>query len=1285
MSGESSAKASYDRIQALLARQNSTPSPSELAEGAAGVSGNIYESQNATQRSNAMFASSSSFLGGDQGHEKEQLSEDFGISMEDGVDTSMEQSQQQQRDGGLNVETQFHQSLNAFLFRGPDEDLVGIRLEDKQIWNVVISEYTNSADQSFGDAERRLRTTRDAMEEAETNRMGSAKSRHAVKERKSAEVGESKAERDLWALLSIFARADLLIDLDGDACEKRARDAIQSLSPNAPAAHVHNVALQTDLRMKKGRVLCEWLETAARYDIMDVEPVDEPWQRTLNSHKLLSDGVALGTAVHMARNQVTSAHPDAQLSPDGLIFRLEERDNEQQDALLQAVWRFVRAGNITEAQQLSWRHHVFWLAASLSGAADPFYDSPDNRGIVNSGNEDDMNVDDEAQAVEAGGGRETIIRRGNLRRPVWLHSAWLYADKLASQSANWEQSNCSNGISSGICVLSGALYEMSIYAALGNNLPVLLKSPCLASWSDRLWAVVRAAHERDTMEAVRIHRAGKLRHSSLYPDCHHAIVRAEEELLTRGKEAGLANIGFANASSVSPSTSGNITALLQVTRPPTTSSGANTEASLLGLQAAVVQGYSGIDAFLRESLPPLLTLCSDYFEAALSRIVLAEDSTATTGTATATAETVPFPGAERFLRVVVHLLLWLRYSAPPSEDEDGEAVDMLTRGGSRFDLAKLPALTDALFYQAMECYVDYLVCTRQRGLVASYTCFLSQTRRVRAYARLLIMTQAQAQPSLSPSSSSAGSYNAFMEHPDAAEVMMMAKSNFCNDDVVQIATAVIEASKSREGKRALFGTTATASSSSSSHDSISPREQGEGVEGVEGDEQALQSLKWLCIDPVHRLEAVLQANRLIARLLLTAFGQDESSGRGVSNAHLLAIPTRMGKAHALVRKVLSPSCLPADTEHVGNSLLIALREQLSAEQPQDEEESLALEEEEQELLLKEAQWGVNMRQCGFWKAYLLAHDKAQHFAESLRSFQATRSDTNSSSSSFLAGNLNNASYRAKLETGAQDVINAVLHAITGRDTRTDSAEGELAASTGCMEIWHDAETLSVRSARQAVNLFMAGATVRLGTFKEGEAGYLKLDDCASLRSALSGLEKRSADLLDPATSLTHTAATKTPPDATGAAPRVVTRQREALHLTNGVLFDLVTAVEGCDDSAQKVPLRHDLKVAIEKVSLSLTDLAEARSVCTDAVCALLHLYTSVCLESGKAMEALDMPSFAHRWYARGVKMATLLADTDPALQLASTMPVTNIEKLLADVNACAVKTVDLKGRFDITI
>ena len=61
-----------------------------------------------------------------------------------------------------------------------------------------------------------------------------------------------------------------------------------------------------------------------------------------------------------------------------------------------------------------------------------------------------------------------------------------------------------------------------------------------------------------------------------------------------------------------------------------------------------------------------------------------------------------------------HLCVWVRNSADRQ-------------------LASLPALTDEIFYKAVEAYVELLVLQKRTSLVATYCAFLSPPRRIHAY------------------------------------------------------------------------------------------------------------------------------------------------------------------------------------------------------------------------------------------------------------------------------------------------------------------------------------------------------------------------------------------------------------------------------------------------------------------------------------------------------------------------------------------------------------------------
>mgnify|MGYP006078466735 CR=1 FL=1 len=101
-------------------------------------------------------------------------------------------------------------------------------------------------------------------------------------------------------------------------------------------------------------------------------------------------------------------------------------------------------------------------------------------------------------------------RRGNVRKGLWLRGCYKYAQALAKKCPS-QESTSDHGLSS-------HQLELSIYGALSNNVKVLLDhSPqAKVTWLDRLWVLVKAAHDRDVMAATATHRAKKMEQSALY-------------------------------------------------------------------------------------------------------------------------------------------------------------------------------------------------------------------------------------------------------------------------------------------------------------------------------------------------------------------------------------------------------------------------------------------------------------------------------------------------------------------------------------------------------------------------------------------------------------------------------------------------------------------------------------------------------------------------------------------------------------------------------------------------
>lgn len=82
---------------------------------------------------------------------------------------------------------------------------------------------------------------------------------------------------------------------------------------------------------------------------------------------------------------------------------------------------------------------------------------------------------------------------------------------------------------------------------------------------------------------------------------------------------------------------------------------------------------------------------------------------------------------------------------------------------------------------------------------------------------------------------------------------------------------------------------------------------------------------------------------------------------------------------------------------------------------------------------------------------------------------------------------------------------------------------------------------------------------------------------------------------------------------------------------------------------------------------------------------LLRTYLDLATLSGDALEQLSLENspFSHQKYAKGVELANLIADENPALQLYGVLPVSEVEYLLLRVAQCAHRAVEIKGFFDV--
>lgn len=331
----------------------------------------------------------------------------------------------------------FQEVLKQFLVNDESTKTVsGQRLVDRSAQADIANSYA-----SFIDARRTaaLEEQRQASEEAAMLLPGGtqliAADRHSTLHIKDKDIAEFRAERDLWSLLEALTRGDLLCDLEESAEDESLRSKISALdhgSENIP--EVVETAFGADRRLKKGRILVDWLEACAADQVREIPLThDAPWGHTLNA--LLDRGTTRGRKTSDQSHLVSSLHPDAQLGADGLLLLLEGDDCYDQEQLLHHIWLLVRSGRIQRAQEVAVEHRLFWLAGSISGLQDYFYEETP----IHSGGDADVGMDfgRELEEGENGNDRVNMIYRGNAHRPQWLTTCWKYAESISKNPANF--------------------------------------------------------------------------------------------------------------------------------------------------------------------------------------------------------------------------------------------------------------------------------------------------------------------------------------------------------------------------------------------------------------------------------------------------------------------------------------------------------------------------------------------------------------------------------------------------------------------------------------------------------------------------------------------------------------------------------------------------------------------------------------------------------------------------------------------------------------------------------
>lgn len=335
-------------------------------------------------------------------------------------------------------------------------------------------------------------------------------------------------------------RSDLLKDVsdaENDASLQQAFDEV--CAPRASLQEVLECSYSFDERIKRSRVVLEWLERAAE-DSITVPPVrTAAWDVTLN--RILNGRTS----------SLKSVHPDGQLRSTNTLSKLDGNDAVNQLIIWESLWSCVRAGDVLKAQQIAAEQGLMWVSSMLMGAADEYYET-----------------------------ENTINRMGNCNKQIWLQSAWKYAQMLY-EGLQRAQTN-------GVDDVKVTQLECTIIAALCGCYEVLSKSSLINKWSDQLYAIVKCSHDRLVAEVVSRYHLRRESCSEVFRGCSKSNLDAEAMYLQ-------------NTENLSDMWRDNVSALSDILSKHVVSDGVLSNAQLLELlQLALIQGRSAISTYITD-------------------------------------------------------------------------------------------------------------------------------------------------------------------------------------------------------------------------------------------------------------------------------------------------------------------------------------------------------------------------------------------------------------------------------------------------------------------------------------------------------------------------------------------------------------------------------------------------------------------------------------------------------------------------------------------------------------
>ncbi|XP_076103214.1 nuclear pore complex protein Nup107-like [Mytilus galloprovincialis] len=280
--------------------------------------------------------------------------------------------------------------------------------------------------------------------------------RDSVSQQKYALLHLLNEERNTWQLVMSLFKDQVEAEQKDEMGEDMAVD--QETPLRRSDKEVAESLFEKHSDVRQCQCVVDWLESCAQESVDNyTENVHffsdraVAWENTLSKLKSKESGL-FGSE----RPMVDEMDPDAPIRQNKL---LDDLDKDDERRLLQTLFLCLRGGRVDLAQDMCRSHGQSWRAATLEGWR--------------------LHHDPNFSSVSEDGSLSTI--EGNPYRDIWKSVCWNMAKEPKYD-----------------------IHEKAMYGVLSGNLRAML--PACKSWSDHLWAHLRAGIDVWVEQEIRLHQ-----------------------------------------------------------------------------------------------------------------------------------------------------------------------------------------------------------------------------------------------------------------------------------------------------------------------------------------------------------------------------------------------------------------------------------------------------------------------------------------------------------------------------------------------------------------------------------------------------------------------------------------------------------------------------------------------------------------------------------------------------------------------------------------------------------